>query len=304
LTRLTWVCRHVDNHQVTTSALEGSISDRLGLKNRKVIGRHISLLLRLNLLQRVNGYLTTASDGQVLVEMARDAGLIDKELSVGERILYLRALILEASWQIHQMLRTATVGHALDSNSKTIDYFRAYQEKGPVIWNRNSIERAIQSSLNSGRISSSLRNKYKCVEKWLIQLRLLDKEPSQHNLTRSGRLVLDEIEKVESPLSSRIFWICASLIPDAEKQRFQIEDQNHLNDAENLLHTAGSLFERKSGMVDYRSAGLFTSVRLLSDKKIVLEEYDFYELLRYLWKAGRIRSIFSGRDGKPAYITY
>lgn len=131
------------------------IKDQIGLKSDKVIGRHISILEKLSIIENKEGMYILSSEGKVLYDFVEDLKN-NNELNSYEITFYFRTLFTHLFDQLYPLLKTIDKYNGKGRDFIIIQYFENEDLK---LWKKRTAK-------------INLENKFRCMEKWLQTLNI------------------------------------------------------------------------------------------------------------------------------------
>lgn len=292
LKRFSQICKLIGDQEraLPRNRIVQLIKDQIGLTNDKVIGRHISILEKLSILENKEGMYILSSEGKALYDFIED--LKDKnELSSYEITFYFRTLFTHLFGQLYRVLKKIDKHKERGRDFIIIQYFENDDFK---LWKKETAKK-------------NLENKFRCMEKWLQTLNLLDKRKNIIKLTEEGKLLLYRMGEFEidvKDIETRIFLLASNLLYSKKVDEFSYEISEHQNIFNSLLKSSYNKFQVGFDLADIKAMEIWICIKMLNDFKIRIEGDRFYNLLNQLWRESAIvRSMMTGRDSKLAYIS-
>jgi hypothetical protein len=297
LERFTQICELIGlEKRLTIKRAEELIEKRIGspFHNRKVTQRHLVILEKIGLIEKIGEIYILSSEGKALYELVRKLSRTDG-LSFEEKIFYFKTLF--TSILKNQLIKFLEVirDHEGEERKKIIGFFFR-TELARNLWSETVIKRNL-IRLESGKIPTFFQNKFGCMEMWLRDLDLVKKLKEKMELEAGTKMFLAKIAK-ENNLKDKIYELTRIALA-CEAMPFDYI--KHKDDFLRVFKEAYSLFETRTEISDIRSIRTFVCIDLLT-RKIKMEEEEFYIAVKKLWKEGIIRSVMLGRNGKPAYV--
>lgn len=281
----------------TPEVLAKRAGRELGITSLDVLGRHLRLGERLGLLQRSGSLLNSTDAARALRSLDSNRPVTAGGLSPYDKLALAMWLFREADYQL--MTLVAVIGASIDAHpaSVTVSYFGSTPN---LPWPREGIDRNLRAFRASARTPRLWEHKVTAMVAWLRSLGLV-KPTGVYALTDSGRYALKLWQEGtrtfrRSPLRVAAVSTGLSLrdsTPEAPWPDWLVGDIS-----QRILASRGTL-----GMISYEYVWLASTLSLVVEKGIVLEADDFYDIVKSLWKAGVLRSILMGRQGRPVALT-
>lgn len=308
LPRFTKICQALQKRKLYTwNEIKSLVKEVTALKNNKPIKRHIEVFKKIGILEQRDDMYMLSSEGKSLLELIKDE-ILEEELTISEKIFYFRAFFNNALYQLYILLKTIDQKHNLtDPKEMIVDYFRNVIKSPLRIWQKDSLRRDIEIYESWGKLQRGIKNKFGCMKRWLMDLKLL--ESKELILTSIGKEVLEDLEKQGLvDIEERIFSIANIYIKSTGKvnylPRFDYSKKIHKRLILDLFERAYTLFETQElGVSDAKSIRCFVCIKVLKKHNITLEENSFNNIINELARCGIIRSLMTGREGKLAYIS-
>ena len=303
LKRFSQICKLIGDQRraLPRSKVVQLIKEQIGLTNAKVIGRHISILEKLSILENKEGMYILSSEGKVLYNFIED--LQDKNaLSPCEIAFYFRMLFTHFFGQLYLLLKTIDDHKGKARDDIIIKYFENEDLK---LWKKETVNENLRMFREKGKVSGFFENKFRCMEKWLYDLKFIEKTKKSLKLTYEGKKCLVEIDKItaqKKEINDEIYGIASSLL-NLKPDPFDFENPEHKKNLIGLFKEAYLKFEAKLRLSDLKAIRCWICVILLTKYNIILEEKEFDFLLNALSREGVIRSVMVGRNGRPSFVT-
>ena len=298
LHRFTLICKLIGSQRgLTRKKVEDLIKKRIGspFNNKKVIQRHLIILEKIDIIENRGGIYLLSSEGKALYELTNETHR--RDLSFNERAFYLR-MILTSVLREQLITFLEVIREHTQEMRKEVIFHLFSTEMARNLWNASTIKRNLTRLHESGKIPTFFENKFRCMEMWLEDLGLVVREKNKLSLTEEGRIVLDEIGKIDN-IKYEVYGLTGCiLIGNVTPFRYDKHRKVFLK----MLREAYPRFKTELSASDIRALKTFTCINLLK-KKITLEEDEFDEVVKNLKLEGVVRSVMLGRDGKPAYIS-
>lgn len=292
LKRFSQICKLIgeQGRALPRSKVVQLIKEHIGLTNAKVIGRHISILDKLSIIENKEGMYILSSEGKALYDFIED--LQDKnKLSSCEIAFYFKILFTHLFGQLYLLLKTINDHKGKARDDIIIKYFENEDLK---LWKKETV-------------NENLKNKFRCMEKWLQALNLIVKRENFIELTEEGKNVLYRIEGIGievKDVKARILYLASNLIYSKEVEGFSYKIQEHRNIFNSLLKSSYNKFQVGFELADIKAMEIWICIKMLNDFKIIIEGDIFYNHLNQLWReSALVRSMMTGRDSKLAYIS-
>jgi len=268
----------------------------IGIRNRHVIERHLILLEKLGMIERLGSHYVLRAQGQVLTELAKGE-ISSGNLNPAEKILYFKALFTSVlRQQLVELLAIAYANQGAPRKMIVQQYFRT--EVAQKLWNPRVIERNLSEVRETGKVPPFFAHKFGCMEKWLRDVGLL--ETTDRTLATSPNVphIIDPLRDGDVA-QSRIYQLAqAILVGRATK----FDSERHFGELVRLVKLSSRLFALETGMTDIDAMRTFTCINLLMEGHL-LESAEFDSTIGILVAKRILRSVMLGRDGKPAYVT-
>lgn len=297
LRRFTFLCRIIKSEKgLTRKRLESLAEKEIGspFKNKKVLERHLIILEKIGLIENYGDFYTLSSDGKALCELTPECRIITP-LSFEEQVIYLKALF--ASSLKHQLIEFLEVVR-LCSNKNRKEIISKYfsTELAKSLWNETTVEKNLKRLNETGKIPTFFENKFRCMEMWLEDTGLIEKEKDKISLKFSAEKFLNGIK--DSSVKNKIYGLIGTVLIgegilfdySKHKEKFLVK-----------FKEAYPLFKGESNISDIRAIMTYVCVSLLKNR-IIIEEESFYEAVKLLWSEGIVKSVMLGRNGKPAHV--
>lgn len=289
----------ITSKPLTSGKIETLVKNKIGLKNKKVIHRHIRLLELLRILERRKVLYIFTDMGKVFCKLLQDVDQSKSDLYPIEKIFYFERFFNPQSpthMQLCTLLVTVSSSFTGTEKKTIVDYFRNMRKFG--IWKKQVINKNILKYKEEDRISSFFSNRFRCQRKWLGYLTLLKKKELQ--LTNVGARVQGEISKFrdhelwENPNSSDLLRAFkGELVPFlANKEDTTLVDL--------FKETVRQVGREKRSSVD--SIKYYIFYRSLLENEY-LDDRSFDRLLRLMVERGVVASVMRGRDGSIQSVT-
>jgi len=268
----------------------------IGIRNRHVIERHLMLLEKLGMIERLASHYVLRAQGRVLTELAK-GGISSENLSLGEKILYFRALFASVlRQQLVELLEIVQANQSSPRKEIVQQYFDTQVAR--KLWNVSVIDRNLSKLRETGKVPSFFANKFGCMEMWLKDLGLL--ETGNHTIALAPA-VPNAVEMLRDDEASKShIYELAGAIHVGRVTGF--DSKRDFDELVRLLKGSSKIFALETGVTDFEASKTHVCISLLMRGR-VLESSEFDEMIRILVAKRIVRSVMLGRDGKPAYIT-
>lgn len=292
LKRFSRICKLIGDQgrALPRSKVVHLIKEHIGLTSAKVIGRHISILEKLSILENKEGMYILSSEGKALYDFIED--LQDKnKLSSCEIAFYFKMLFTHLFGQLYLLLKTID---DYKGKARDVIIIKYFENEDLKLWKKETV-------------NENLKHKFRCMENWLQALNLVVKRENFIELTEEGKNVLYMIEGIGievKDVKARIFYLANNLIYSKDVEGFSYKIPEHRNIFNSLLKSSYNKFQVGFELADIKAMEIWICIKMLNDFKIIIEGDRFYNLLNQLWRESAIvRSMMTGRDSKLAYIS-
>lgn len=273
---------------------------RLGLRNIKVIRRHIRVMEVFNLIDSEDGLYSISSEGRALSALTSNEP--GKVLSLTEKILYLRFLAVSVPIQLTSLLVGVSENSERSKESVVISYGRKLLSY-PIPWKDREAIR-FQLSKESPSIPRKLQNNFDCLLLWLKQLDLVDSQRlaiSKLGMELSEAAASQDIDCLEMAYRVACAYVCGE--PGC-LHKFNYHDKSQREHFLKVFNEAYTLFEMPEiSASDVVSMRLYLCIKLMTNRRILLDEPGFDQVIKVLSQEGIIRAAMTGRGGRLAYIS-
>jgi len=298
LHRLTQICMLMKSaRKLSKQKLIVLLAEKdIGIRNKHVIERHLMLLEKLGMIERLGSHYVLRAQGQVLTELAK-GGISSGNLSLGEKILYIKALFGSVlRQQLVELLAVACANQGAPRKRVIQLYFRT--EVAQKLWNPRVIERNLSRLGETGKVPPFLAHKFGCMEMWLKDVGLLGTADRTLITGPNTPHVVESLR--DGDAAQRSIYQLANVILVGRATRF--DSERHFEELVGLVKLSSKLFALETGMTDIEAMRTFTCIKLLMEGH-VLESMEFDSMIGILVAKRILRSVMLGRDGKPAYVT-
>ena len=297
LERFTKLCKLLGSERrLTRDRIVALAKKRIGspFHNEKVTERHLAIMEKIGIIEKMDDIYVLSSEGKALYELTAQVRKIG-ELTFEERIFYFKMLFTSITKDQLVKLLEIIRDHEGDERKRIIGhFFRTNFAKS--LWNRRVIERNL-IKLEEGQIPSFFRNKFGCMEMWLRDLGLIRNLNGKITLNSGARIFITTISG-KRDFKDEIYELAAVAL---ETRAVEADYFKHRDKILQVFKEACLLFRTHENMSDIRAIRTFTCIRLLA-RGLKIEEKQFDEITKELWREGIIESIMTGRNGKPAYV--
>ena len=283
---------------LTPERAQWIIENRIGLKNKKVVERHLRLLELLGVIKRAHDIFVFTGVGLVFGVFLKDVDLSDEKLSIIEKNFYFERLFNPENATHIQLciFIKALAANPISKKSLVIDYF---QKMKPFnIWKASVVERNIDLLKRTGNVSSFLNNRVRCQQKWIEALGL--SEYGSLMLNESGERMAHEIEKYpgmklcKQPEIYKLLSSLDILLAPISLEKDEVELTSLFVEASKTIGT-----ERRA-RTDFVKSYMF--YKLLNTHRY-FDDASFHGLLELLHGKKIIESVMRGRDGEIHSVT-
>jgi hypothetical protein len=296
LQRFTKICCLIKpSKTITKSRIVSSVKTSLGLSNYKEIERHLTILQKIGLIQKIDDVYILSSLGKALCELSKGSEI---ELSEKERIFYFTTLFTSVlKQQLLLFMETVFKNESKPRKEIIMNYFST--KFAQSLWNKETVKKNLIRLKETNKIPSFMENKFGCMEMWLKDLKLVEKKKGKTFLTEKAKVMMRDIEGLKlEDIENKIYELAGIVFLD---KVIPFSYSKHNQEFLKLLYDSYSLFRIEQGLGDFKAIMKFISVNLL-EKGIKIEEREFNENIKLLWSEGIVKSILLGRNGKPAHI--
>jgi hypothetical protein len=255
LKNFTRICLLIGDKAVERRTLLSKIkNDKLiHRKNEKVIGRHLSIMTKLNIIGSELEMYRLLPNGKMLFQYAQESDISGQELSDHEIIFYFTTLFTGKTLpQLALLLHTLKNNDSATKEELVYQYYNNYLKTHLQIWNRESLERRLHEYETSKKIQRAEENRFDCMIKWLESIRLV----SSNKLTQSGsdfikaepifNFQTDMWFEYQQRVSNEIFYLAATSLLKKNFEPFDINLEVNRRYFLNYVKEALNLFGNKS----------------------------------------------------------
>jgi len=300
LARYSEICKNMAFRSYNRSQLHKLIEDNTYLRSSKVRDRHISIMTGLHLLEskRISNDFIYHLDfnGKIinsinLENRPKKRFLFDKEI-----IVYVTELFSNHSLQFKKILELASSPYNYERNYMIIKYFE--YSKNHHIWSNNIIEKGLDVWNKKKILIRSFENRFRCMEMWLEDLKLLNRNKNSLKLSEKGIELLRMINekqtlKIEDVLQL-FFENELNNIFLEDKKDYDLVKKTFINCYEKLLEPIG--------FVDLLALYRLVMLNLAFEYNLILSTKQKEKLLNLLWKDELITSLSNDDKGQLRYI--
>jgi len=273
-----------------------NIFEHSGIKNKKVINRHLHILKILDLILRRGNNYYVSSNGKIIANFYKKHYLLTK----GEKAVYFQQFFKKIYNQLFYLIETVRLNENLyltfkDSfENNVINYFSL--DVIQKIWNRKTLQDSIKSYNETGILKRGIKNKFETMEKWLEYLDLITKN-SEIKLTSIGKKIYEELlnNNTEEIIKKTSLYIINNNIN-------KIEINKDYKELKNYYIKAIKLFTNKEGIGDLIAINGYVFINLALNKSLYMDEKSNKLILYKLQNENIIRSFILNRQGKLALI--
>jgi hypothetical protein len=298
--RFSRICKLIGNQKraLSRKKVVELIKNQIGLTNDNVIGRHISILEKVGVLENTEGMYLLSSYGKALFYFVENSN----KLNLSEKIFYFNIFFSNIFGQLFLLLITINDSPRESRNNIIIKYF---ENENLMLWKKKTIMENLKIFIMKKEVSSFFENKFGCMEKWLRELNLVEKKQNSLKLTQYGKRCLEKIDATlakKGKINVELFEIASSLL-DSEAITFNFHNSGHKQNFINLFKEAYLKFVTELNVSDLKAMRMWISVELLIKYNIILEENEFESMFNDLYNEGIVRSIMVDRKGRPSLVT-
>lgn len=302
LHRFTAICHIVrPRGLVGTDMLIPLVQEELGLRNAKVIKRHLRAMESLGLLTREDTGYVLSSEGKALCALVPAESSTTVQLA--EKVFYLRALVLYAPLQFTSALWAISENPGAPKERAITSYGQKVLRNSACTWQEKE-HLALILTRHPDSPPRRIRNNFDCFRLWLKQLELMN--PQRLQLTSMGQKLVALFTKDGAEWRKKIYWAASAYVCDEPGclPYLQYEHEPSRGPFLELFRQAYEIFERPQlRFSDVRSINVYVCITLLAKRYCLLEENTFWQLVRRLVSEGVVRSAMAGRDGKMSYVS-
>jgi len=300
LKRFSQICKLFHPHALTLLTSVQLIKKQMGLTNRAVIGRHLRIMKKLNILKKVADGYALSSEGRALYEFIKEENEI--LLNPYEKIFYFDSLFGEQphASQFYIFLEAVTV-NPQNKSMMIKSYFELILNSPTRIWPRDKLKFGLDAYIRNNKFPRSFTNRFECMEGWLKELGILEGKGNDLRLSTTGEELHARRRDLE--ILGDIFSFSSIFI---NKPPYSLPQLTYERDKE-MIFDLIKLAYQKFEIPQLRAAALQTikewvCITALVDKNFVMEKKTFETFVHNLYDNGKVRSLILGRDGKLAYI--
>lgn len=296
LERFTTLCRLLFSERGLTKDRIVALAKKVGppFHNKKVTERHLVIMEKIGIIEKMDDIYVLSSEGKALCKLAIQTRETNR-LIFEEKVFYFKMLFTSiVKDQLLKLLEIVMKYEECETKKIIGAFFSTNFAKN--LWNRKVIERNLMK-LEKGNIPSFFRNKFGCMEMWLRDLGLIRRLNGKIMLNHGAKTLLATIQHMRD-LRDKIYELAAVAL---ETKVVGIDYSRHRNEFLKVFDEACQLFKTQENMSDIRAIRTFTCIKFLA-RGLKIEENEFDQIIKELWKEGKIESIMTGRDGRPAYV--